>query len=283
MIKSLGGFPLSGFESSFQDLKMEHAVQLSSLMPPLLEFCQWASENSWAVKNSRLELLVRLLVLATGVVSENFSFSSYVMLLRSLAKIVCNLKGIKRVDFRKTGYSREYILFCIERVSRLRHSLIAQVDNAMPWSDPGEREKFSSLPSDCFRYLFKNFLFDPSDLLSLALTNHTFFTLVFDRSLWDQLLYKHSPLDSDYRPLLPIGIVVDNYRVICYIIRFYYERYKRKYVREGPILLKRCLVCKNFFWPFKTPSSYTHNLFCQGAFFLDFTPKNFVAYLGNIV
>ena len=125
----------------------------------------------------------------------------------------------------------------------------------------------------------RNFLYNPRDLLSLALTSQTFFSLVFDCSLWDDLLHTHFPLDTDYRSLLPIGIVVDYYSVVCYVIEFYCKRYKRKYVKDCEVLFRRCVVCEVFFWFFQIARSYNHMVFCPASYFVDCTAMDFVVHL----
>ena len=279
-LRQLEGLFLKSLEDSFRDLKLEYAIQIRSLLPPLLQLCQMATASPWGGKSSRLQLIVRLLAFATGVTTEDFYFSSYALLLPALKSVSDNLKGL--LLHPAADCSRGYVTFCIERIANLRHSLISQVDTSAPWPDKLSSEKFSRLPSDCFRYLIRNFLYRPHDLLALALTNHSFFTLVFDRSLWEEILHAHSPLDPDYRPQLPIGIVVDNYSIICYVIKFYHERYKRKYVKEQQALLKRCVTCGIFFWSFQSSPSYSHTAVCRGSYFLDFTAKDFIAYLHKV-
>ena len=275
----LEGQHLKSLEESFRDLKLEHAIQIRSLLPPLLQLCRVATASVWGGKSSRLELIIRLLAFATGVTSEDFSFPSYELLLSALKSVSDNLSSLLLLQ--SADCSRGYVTFCIERIANLRRSLISHVDTSAPWPDKLSSEKFSRLPSDCFRYLIRNFLYCPHDLLSLALTNHTFFTLVFDRSLWDEILYAHSPLDPDYRPQLPIGIVVDNYSVVCYVIKFYHERYKRKYMREYETLVKRCVLCGKFFWPFQS-CGYLHTQTCWGTQFIYFSAKDFIAYLRKV-
>ena len=278
VLRRLEGLHLKSLEDSFRDLKLEHAIQIRSLLPALLQLCRVATASAWGGKRSRLELVVRLLAFATGVTTEEFSFSSYALLLPALQAVSDNLRGL----LLPADCSRDFVAFCIERITNLRRSLISQVDNSAPWPDKLSSEKFSRLPGDCFRYLVRNFLFRPHDLLSLALTNHSFFTLVFDRSLWEEILHAHSPLDPDYRPQLPIGIVVDNYSVVCYVIKFYHERYKRKYVKEHQVLLKRCVLCGIFFWAFQSSPGYLHTQVCRGSLFIDFTAKDFIAYLRKV-
>ena len=279
VLKNVRGYKLTSLETSFRCLKMEHAIQIHALLPSLLEFCQVASVGIWGENNSRLGLIVRLLVFATGVTCENFTLSSYLALLSAFRKISNNLRSVLKLNTAQADLSRDYVMFCIDRIAGLRRNLISQSESTMPWPDIDSVEKFSSLPRDCFHYVIKNYLYNPCDLLSLALTNQTFFTLVFDCSLWDDLIHTHSPLDTDYRSVLPLGSVVDDYKVVCYVIKFYCERYKRKYVKRYEVLFRRCVVCDVVFWSFQNLRSYNHLLFCPASYFLDCTAQEFVAYL----
>ena len=282
VLKNVRGYRLDSLETSFRCLKMEYAIQIQALLPSLLEFCQVASDGIWGGNSSRLGLIIRLLVFATGVTCENFTFSSYSVLLSAFKKISNNLRSVLELNITQPEFSRDYVMFCIDRIAGLRRSLVSQNDNSMPWPDTDCLEKFSSLPRDCFRYVIKKYLYKPCDLLSLALTNRTFFSLVFDHTLWEDLLYTHSPLDTDYRSVLPLGSVVDKYRVVCYVIKFYCERYKRKYVKDYEVLFRRCDSCKVFFWSFQVTRSYNHMLFCPTSYFVNYTAQDFVAHLRGI-
>lgn len=299
-LKKKSGSSPTCFVFAFNNFDFESAIQVENLFPLLLKLIAYTTQYEWSGNICELQLISRLLVIAVGVLMENFTFSKYVIFIRTLEKTVKNLHKIANIHsltmpiFR----SNEYIHYTTSRLVRLKSHVISQVDSTMPWPDYKSNDKLCALHPHCFRYMIKNYLSDPQDLLSLALTNSLFFSLIFELELLKEILYTHFPgQHTNYIASLPIGIVVDKYKVACFIMKYYYyQRCNMLSSMQSDEFLMECLTCGRHFWPFQIKNdsfnsgpdynhfdavTTHHNISCLFPNCSSVSPKNFAAYLNR--